>query len=305
MKRVITTVIGLLLACGVGLDSRGFQTSDAATELAKAKELTDQVVNLINERRYDQALPLAQQVVEIRQRLLPSDDAQVGFALTYLAELYLVKKKEQDAEKTFQRALAIYESHPEQNQPAIGKTLERLSYIRFLKRDYKSAEPLAWRSVLTWEKLLGRADSKTITAMKNYACIALMADTTKGPSDGREPDQNKATLRAVSLCWLGGLTDKCNEEAKVQANDLVNRRAEKLEFPAYPAGARQKHLTGRTFVAVLLNDQGEVIDAKPVCGGDQDLNAASLAAARKSKFNPLDSVGKQVTGIIVYRFLMQ
>src|SRR6185503_15825726 len=108
MKRIITTIIGLLLACGITLNSAS-QTPDSVRELAKAQDLFDRVVTLINERQYDQALPLAQQAAEIRQRLLPPDDIKLGIALSGLAELYLVKKKEQDAEKAYQRALAVYE----------------------------------------------------------------------------------------------------------------------------------------------------------------------------------------------------
>jgi TonB family protein len=305
MKTVVTTIIGLLLAYGSGINSKALQTPDSARDLTRAQGLTDQVVALISERRYDQALPLAQQAAEIRQRLLASDDIQLGIALSYLAELYLVKKKEQDAEKTFQRALTVYEYHPEQNQLAISKTLERLSYLRFLKHDYASAESLAWRSLLIREKESGRSDPKTITTMKNYACISLMANASKGRPEGDEPDDNKATLKALSLCWLGGLTDKCNEQARVQPQNLVNSKAIKLEHPEYPAVARQKRLTGLTFVALLLDDQGKVIDARPVCGGYPELNAAGLEAARKSRFATSDTPGRQTTGVVVYRFFIQ
>jgi len=301
MKRIITTIIGLLLACGITLNSAS-QTPDSVRELAKAQDLFDRVVTLINERQYDQALPLAQQAAEIRQRLLPPDDIKLGIALSGLAELYLVKKKEQDAEKAYQRALAVYESHPEQNQLAISKTLERLSYLRFLKRDYESAEPLAWRALLITEKEFGRANPKTISAMQKYACIGLIAGAAKGPALVDEPDQNKATLRRISLCWLGGLTDKCNE---IQTEDIVNLKAPKLVQPEYPVMARRNRLTGIVFVALLLDDQGDVIAAKPVCGGVPELNAAGLAAARKSRFAPSNAPGKQTTGIVTYGFYIK
>jgi tetratricopeptide (TPR) repeat protein len=305
MRTVVITIIGLLLACGACLNSKAFQTPDSARELARAQQLTDQIVALINERHYDEALPLAQQAAEIRQRLLPSDDIQLGIAFSYLAELYLVKKKEQDAEKTFQRALTVFESHPEQNQLAISKTLERLSYLRLLKHDYESAEPLAWRALLIREKELGRSDPKTISAMQNYACIGLIARTRKGPPFVDEPDQNKTTLKRLSLCWVGGLTDNCNEQIKVETEDIVNQRALKLVQPEYPVAARQKRLTGNAFVAILLNDRGDLIAAKPVCGGFPELNAAALNAVLKSRFSGSSTPGKQTTGIVIYGFYIK
>jgi tetratricopeptide (TPR) repeat protein len=307
MRIVVITIIGLLLACGACLNSKAFQTPDSARELARAQQLTDQIVALINERRYDEAHPLAQQAAEIRQRLLPSDDIQLGIAFSYLAELYLVKKKEQDAEKTFQRALTVFESHPEQNQLAISKTLERLSYLRLLKHDYESAEPLAWRALLIREKELGRSDPKTISAMQNYACIGLIARTLKGRPFVDKLDQNKTALRRLSLCWVGGLTDDCNEQTKVDTEDedIVHQRALELAQPEYPVVARQKKLTGYAFVALLLNDRGELIAAKPVCGGFPELNAAALTAVRKSRFPASSTPGKQTTGIVKYRFYIQ
>lgn len=294
-------MIGLLLACGIALNGAS-QTPDSVRELAKAQELFDRVITLINERQYDQALPLAQQVGEIRQRLLAPDDIKLGMALSVLAELCLVKKKEQDAEKAYRRALAVYESHSEQNQLAISKTLERLSYLRFLKRDYTSAEPLAWHALLITEKELGRSDPKTISAMQNYACIGLLAGAAKGPPFAKEPDEHKATLRKISLCWLGGLTDKCDE---VQSEDIINQKAVKLVQPEYPVAARRNRLTGIVFVAILVNHQGDVIVAKPVCSGVPELNAAGLAAARKSRFAASNAPGKQTTGIVTYRFYIK
>src|SRR5439155_10991610 len=115
MRTTLLVMILLLITPGrVQLNSTGGQESDRIKELANAMELNAQVVKLYSEQQYKEALPLARQVVDIRQRWLLPNDTLLGSAFSNLAELYLALKKNTDAEKIFQEALAVYESHPDQ-----------------------------------------------------------------------------------------------------------------------------------------------------------------------------------------------
>jgi TonB family protein len=79
----------------------------------------------------------------------------------------------------------------------------------------------------------------------------------------------------------------------------------RLYQPGYPSEARRKGLSGEVFVAVLIDENGNVIAASPVCGGPRELNLAGLVAARLSKFSvtKVDDQPVRVTGLIVYRFI--
>jgi TonB family protein len=299
--------IGFLLLMALLAVPVNPQGNDRPSELEKASQLNGQVTQLYKEGRYREALPIAEQVLEIRQRLLASDDPSLGSALFNLAMLYLSAKREGEAEKMFTRALPVYEAHPEQNGREIATTLERLAYLRFLKQDYDRAEPLYLRSLQIQEQEFGAASPQTIAAMKNYACIDLFRGGTKGGLANKDADEKTVALKSRAMCWLGGLKDDCVQQPHFKAQQVLNGNAVKLATPPYPVAARLKHLGGIAFVAVLIDEGGNVIKAKTVCGGYPELNAAGLQAAEASKFTPTEVDGRpvQVTGMIIYRFVAQ
>src|SRR5436309_14648674 len=74
-------------------------TAEQSAELDEAKRLNAKVVELHKEKKYDEELPLAKRVVEIRQRILGNYDGNTVAALINLAELYLVKGDYGEAER--------------------------------------------------------------------------------------------------------------------------------------------------------------------------------------------------------------
>lgn len=319
MKPIFFLLAAILLTFTAGLAGKGenanfaclvepqSQNPEPANELTKASELSAQVVKLYSEGKYGEALPLAQQVVEIRQRLLPPDDALLGAALSNLGFLYVATKKDGEAEKAFQRALSVYESHSEKNDLVISSILNGLAYIRIRKHDYVRAEPLLLRSLTIQEKELGPTNPRTVEAMKDYACINIRVRESGGGFLRKEPDETKRALKDRAICWLSGFKDNCKEDTKVKPEDVVNGKAIRLVQPPYPIEARQKRLSGRVFVAVLIDEAGRVIGARAVCGGHSELNAVGVEAARLSRFSPtrFNNSAVQVTGLIVYNFIVQ
>src|SRR5262249_22324726 len=157
MKGSILLIIAFLFSSGAfppHLD----QDTDPSAELAKATQLNLEVTKLFDQHHYKEALPMAEQVVQIRQRLLKADDDQLAIAFSNLGEIYHGLKKDEEAAKAFRAALAIYETHPDRNVVRLAKTLERVGYGLYLKRDFKNAEPLYLRAVVLQEKTLGPTD---------------------------------------------------------------------------------------------------------------------------------------------------
>jgi len=308
-RAIAEALVALAITCGIGPPASSSQVpqTDRWRELDKASELSSQVLKLYGEKKYDEALPLARTVVEIRQRLLSQNDPLVGAALINLGELYLVSKKDNEAEDVFRRALSVLEPNSDQSEMVISRILDSLAYIRIRKHDSAHAEPLLLRSLEIQERKLGPTNATTVEAMKDYACLNIRARIGKDGLFGKETDKSKKALKARAMCWLGGLKDDCTDLEKIQTEDIVNGRAVRLMQPPYPFEARQKKLSGPSFIAVLIDEDGNVINAKPVCGGYPELNAASLQAAHLSKFTPT-KIGQnavQVTGLIVYNFIAQ
>ena len=63
-------------------------TEEQKKELEEAKKLNSQVVQLFQQRKYTEALPLAQKVLEIREKNLGPEHPDVGLGLYNLASQY-------------------------------------------------------------------------------------------------------------------------------------------------------------------------------------------------------------------------
>lgn len=298
MKRIFLAFFILLTTAGSSGQS---QSADREKELAQATNLTAQVIELFKAGRFNEALPLAQKVVEIRQRLLP-DDPLLGTAHANLGEVFFELKKDKEAEQSFKQALTVFEAKSESNAELIAKTLDRLGYLRFLKRDYQKAESLYLRSIEIKDKKLGETNPETIQSLKNYACAGFL-----GGGFSKDESKSKSKLRARAACWLSGFKDNCGETKEIDSGGVLNGKAVKLAQPPYPFEARQKRLSGKVLIAVLIDEAGNVIKAKPVCGGHPELAAGSLQSAYASKFSPTKVNGQpvQVEGIIVYNFVVR
>ena len=284
------------------------QGSAGIRDLNKANELTGEVVKLFDAKKFKDALPLAQSVVEIRHRLLSPNDSALGSAYTNLAEIYFALKKDSEAEDAFKQALAVYEAQPQQDPKLVARTLERLAYLRFLKRDFETADSLYIRELELKEKEPGATDAATIAAMKNYACFRLVAFTPQMEPAAPEKDPNKRAIRRRAACWLNGFKDNCatiGSSPTVQG--VLNGKAVKLAQPPYPTEAREKHVSGKVFVAVQIDETGDVIEAKAICGSPAELAPAGLQAARASKFTPtkINDQAVKVSGVIVYNFVVK
>ena len=95
------------------------------------------------------------------------------------------------------------------------------------------------------------------------------------------------------------------EGTKIEGG-VLNGKALALPYPPYPALARKAHVAGTVIVQVLIDEEGNVIEAHAV-DGHPLLQAACVAAARQARFSPtrLSGVPVRVTGVIQYNFVAQ
>jgi TonB family protein len=87
---------------------------------------------------------------------------------------------------------------------------------------------------------------------------------------------------------------------------IVNGKATYLVQPPYPPVARSAHASGRVYVQVVIDENGNVISAHATFGHPL-LQAAAVNAALASKFTPTTVAGRpvKVNGIIEYYFAAQ
>lgn len=140
-------------------------------ELIEASNLSVQVVKFFNEGKFDEALPLAKRVVELREKALGQNHVLVGDALANLASIYIRKQKLSDAESAFERVLNIYTTAYGAENLKLCGILDNLGWIKFAGRDYGKAEGYMERSLTIKQKAFGENSQEAAQAL---ATLGLM-----------------------------------------------------------------------------------------------------------------------------------
>ena len=307
-------------------------TPQESPELKEAAELSESVVKLFNQSKYDDALKPAKQALEIRERLLPFNDARIGTSLNNLAEVYIAKRDYGKARDTYLRLLQHQAERFGADNAELAHTLERLGALHYRQGDNTKAEEAFKRAVVITEKKYGPDHVEVARAL--YALAEFYrgrrdfangqpayrrALKTFGKDLGVASPEFERTSEGYSC--LGYDTTKYDVFADINsiwklvagpdgpveapAGTVLNGRALFLPKPAYPDAARAKRISGTVVVKVKINETGTVVEAKDMCGGPPYLSESSVQAAYGARFSPTKLSGKPVPvyGIIQFRFV--
>lgn len=311
------------------------QAKDSTEALAEASQLSRTVVRLFNERNYDEALPLAKRALELRETALGPDHELVQAALLNLTEIYLVKKKYGQAQKLVERLLRTYEKTVGAEDAGAAILLDKLALVTYMQEDFSKSEaaykqalsirekvfgqdhaefatslfslaefyrftgksekarPLYEQAIILRRKLLGREDPEYSKTVDRYFCLAYST---------RDADRQR-TLKD----FAAKIADPSDAKTAPVEGQVLNGRAISLPRPAYSEEARRARAQGIVVVKVTLDEQGNVIAASDMCGGNPLLVNASLQSARAARFTPTKLSGQpvKVTGVITYNFIVR
>jgi tetratricopeptide (TPR) repeat protein len=103
--------------------------------------LNQQVMDLYNQGRFEEATPLCIQLVQMLERQFGPDSLQFASGLNNLAELYVKQHKPDQAEPLYRRALAIREAQLGADHPDVAKSRARLAELLQAKPAPKPAAP--------------------------------------------------------------------------------------------------------------------------------------------------------------------
>jgi TonB family protein len=327
---LVAAIASLLLIQGAG--AHGLTQENSATqsaELAEADRLNQTVVQLHKDGKDDEALPLAERVLEIRERLLGTDHKQVVFALFNLGELNFAKRKYETAEPFYKRALTILEKTPGANDAFTGKILRALGLLRVLDRDFGKGEDFYKRALEVNEKAFGAESMEVARALLSLAelyrllnrymkaetvFLRLLAIEQKVlPPDDDELKQAQGRYTCLLYesdkikeadAYQKRLAEEHKTPATLISDQIINGKAISLPRPEYPSDAIRARAQGVVIVKVTIDEAGKVIQAQATCGSPY-LRKASEEAAAKARFSPTFKDGQpvKVTGIITYRFM--
>jgi TonB family protein len=309
------------------------QQSDAtkgtpvSPELAEASRLSEQVVSLHNQGKFDEALPLARRALEIREKQLGSEHQLIGYALKNIASLYFAKKQYAEAAKLYQRTLSVYEKAFGPNDTRTADILDNLGWSNYGDGDTGKAERCLQRALTIREKALGpegKEVGETLyvlgqfyqklgnagKAVDLYTRAITIKEKTLGPDDSAFRELLEKC--ACALTQVGRKEEAGKMWARRSSRDLgstkglgavLQGRAVVRAEPLYPAAARNERISGAVIVEVTVSETGNVISTRALCGPDL-LVPAAVDAARRWRFAPtlLSGVPVKVIGTITFNF---
>eukprot|EP00240_Pyramimonas_obovata_P003175 CAMPEP_0118924400 /NCGR_PEP_ID=MMETSP1169-20130426/2554_1 /TAXON_ID=36882 /ORGANISM="Pyramimonas obovata, Strain CCMP722" /LENGTH=636 /DNA_ID=CAMNT_0006865509 /DNA_START=385 /DNA_END=2295 /DNA_ORIENTATION=- len=110
---------------------------------------------------YDEALPLYERSLAIREKVHGADHPEVATGLNNLAVLYKRMGKYDEALPLYQRSLAIREKVYEADHPAVATSLNNMGGLYYNMGRYREARPLFERALAIRERVLGEEHPHT------------------------------------------------------------------------------------------------------------------------------------------------
>ena len=138
-------------------------------ELAEAERLNKQVIQLYGEGKYGKAIPLAEEALAIRQRILGKEHPDVATSLNNLAELYRVQGKYGEAEIYFLQSLDVFKSILGDNHPDVATSLNNLAELYHSQGKYGEAETHFLQALKMFKSILGEEHPDVAKSLNSLA----------------------------------------------------------------------------------------------------------------------------------------
>lgn len=145
--------------------------TDRDRDLVEADKLYNESVSLSGKGQYNQAIPLAERAVALREKSLGAGHPDTTNSLNSLAELYYYTGDYAQAEPLYRRVLVIREKTLGAEHSDTAAPLNGLAALYDDKGDYAQAEPLYRRALIIFEQTLGAEHPDTATVLNNLALL--------------------------------------------------------------------------------------------------------------------------------------
>jgi tetratricopeptide (TPR) repeat protein len=129
--------------------------ADEQDDGAKVLSLNKQVIELYQAGKFSEAIPIAQEFLELCEKAVGPNHPGTAYALNNLATLYYSMGDYAKAEPLAQRALQINEKALGPDHPGTAHALNNLAALYDHMGNYAKAEPLCQRALKIEEKALG------------------------------------------------------------------------------------------------------------------------------------------------------
>jgi len=133
--------------------------------------LLSEVGQLHSQGRYTEALPVAEQAVDLARKEHGEEAPEFALAVSRLAYTYHMQWRFAVAEPPYLRSLGIWEKAGVSEHTDVATTLDNLAELYRAQSRFAEAEPLYKRSLAMREKLLGRDHASVGTTLNNLGLL--------------------------------------------------------------------------------------------------------------------------------------
>ncbi len=261
-------VVGLLVTTPVPViaqQSPPVSTSESA-ELAEAKKLNQQIIQLYGQGKYAAAIPLAERALAIRKKILGNEHADVAGSLNNLAGLYSSQGRYRDAEPLYKQALDMTKRLFKGDHPDVAQSLNNLAGLYESQGRYTEAEPL-YKQALEMIKRLFKGDHPNVALFLNnlaalYSSQGKINQALELLTEGIKIQESNLTSNLVSgferqkreyLATISGTTDATislhlnsapnnSQATRLALSTILQRKGRILDFLTNTQGILRQRL---------------------------------------------------------------
>ena len=224
--------------------------------VAKAAASNHQVLLLIDQKKFADARPVAEEALESRKKLLGDAHPDTAASLQNLAFVNWKMGNDIGAERLYQQAIESMTNVGARMHPTTATILENLGMLYRARRDYSRAEPLLQESLDIRTKILAPNNRDTVSSLD---ALVTLYDRMRGDTSLEDLSTAAKLTEAIAIgekavviarrraetseavadgCdWLGQLYEKRQDWAAAQTCERRRSRSRR-SFMATETGAR-------------------------------------------------------------------
>jgi tetratricopeptide (TPR) repeat protein len=134
-------------------------------------KLNRQVVELYNQGKFNEAIDLAEQALNLAKSLYPSDHPDVATSLNNLALFYDSQGRYPEAEPLYKKALEMWQRLFKGDHSNVASSLNNLAGFYDSQGRYPEAEPLYKKALEMWQRLFKGDHSDVASGLNNLALL--------------------------------------------------------------------------------------------------------------------------------------
>jgi tetratricopeptide (TPR) repeat protein len=274
------------------LQWRSATTADQA--LVQAGKLVQEIDQLKEQGHYAEAIPLAEQVLDLRRHVWGANHPDVATSLNNLAYLYDAQGRYGEAEPLYQQALKIRQEALGANHPVVSTSLNNLAYLYYEQGRYSEAEPLFQQALKIRQEALGENHPDVASTLNNLAALYY--------EQGRHSEAEPLYQQALKILkealgenhhnvasTLNNLAALYKAQGRYSETELFYQQALKIQQEAlgtnHPNVASTLHN-----LAVLYDEQGRYSEAEPLFQQALKIQQEALGASHPAVAISLSSI---------------